>query len=214
MKKLRYEKVYDAIKDRIKNGIYLPGEKLPRLEDLSKEFGVSISSVREAVRIFNKQKILTVRQGSGTFVRDDLSNTPAEQIDFLENASFNQLAEARLIIEPELAALAAEKATEDEVKKLLSLAEQMKFKADAGKDFLKEDLDFHFLIADICKNEILSQMIYVISDLLIDSRRKTMKWEGMDQKASAFHILIAQAIAQKNPTQARDLMRSHLSDIV
>src|SRR5690625_1782362 len=76
MHKLRYERVYDEITSRIKHGIYQPGEKLPRIEDLAKEFNVGTSSIREAIRILNQQKILRVKQGSGTYVHEEISNEP------------------------------------------------------------------------------------------------------------------------------------------
>jgi GntR family transcriptional repressor for pyruvate dehydrogenase complex len=73
---------------------------------------------------------------------------------------------------------------------------------------------FHELIAKASHNEIMYRMLEMISDLLIDSRRKSMKWEGMDEKASSYHFLIAQAITQSNPTQARALMKCHLEDML
>lgn len=213
-KKLTYETVYDQIKQNIKDGVWKQGEQLPPLEQLSAELGVGISSVREAVRILGKQKILRIEQGRGTYVEQDLSATPATRIDFLERATMLQLTESRLIIEPQLAALAAKKATEDEAAAIMEMAQVMKRKVEKGQDFLKEDMRFHELIAKASQNEIMYRMLEMITDLLVDSRRKSMKWEGMDEKAASYHFLIAQAIVQRNPTQARDLMKCHLEDML
>ncbi len=73
---------------------------------------------------------------------------------------------------------------------------------------------FHELIARASHNEIMFHMLELIGDLLTDSRRRSMKWEGMDEKAASYHHLIAQAIAQRNTTQARTLMKSHLEDML
>ncbi|MCS7461269.1 FCD domain-containing protein [Paenibacillus doosanensis] len=213
-KKLTYETVYDQIKQNIAGGVWKQGEKLPPLEQLSAELGVGISSVREAVRILGKQKILRIEQGRGTYVQDDLSDKPGHRLDFLERATMLQLTEARLIVEPELAALAAEKATEAEAQAIVDAAEAMKRKMEKKQDFLKEDMLFHELIAKASHNEVMYHMLDRIGDLLVDSRRKSMKWEGMDAKASSYHYLIAQAIAQRNPTQARALMKCHLEDML
>lgn len=213
-KKLTYETVYDEIKRNIKEGHWKQGEQLPPLEQLSAELGVGISSVREAVRILGKQKILRIEQGRGTYVESELTETPEHRLDFLERATMLQLTEARLIIEPELAAMAADKATQEEAEAIMVTAETMKRKVEKKRDFLKEDMEFHDQIAKASHNEIMSHMLDRMSDLLVDSRRKSMKWQGMNEKASSFHYLIAQAIIQRNPTQARALMKCHLEDML
>jgi GntR family transcriptional repressor for pyruvate dehydrogenase complex len=213
-RKLTYETVYEEIKRRIRSGEWKQGEKLPPLEQLSAELGVGISSIREAVRILGKQKILTIEQGRGTFVVDDLSGAPGDRLDFLERATMLQLTEARLIIEPELAALAAEKATAEEAERIVKTALAMKAKVERGEPFLQEDMLFHELIARSAHNEVMFHMLDRISDLLVDSRRRSMRWDGMHEKASSYHFLIARAITDRNPTQARTLMRSHLEDML
>ncbi|WP_028610196.1 FadR/GntR family transcriptional regulator [Paenibacillus harenae] len=215
-KQLTYEAVYEEIKRRIRAGIWKPGDRLPTLEELTSELDVGISSVREAVRILHKQKILLVEQGRGTFVREELPEGEVvdEHLHFLEKASWLQLAEARLVIEPELAAMAADKATPEETEEIVLTAKRMQKKQQAGKDFMKEDLAFHRFIAKASHNEVMVNMIRVISDLLIDSRRLTMALPGMDEKAASYHALIAGAIAGRNPRQARELMRLHIQDMI
>ncbi|TVY08690.1 FadR/GntR family transcriptional regulator [Paenibacillus cremeus] len=143
-KKLTYETVYDEIKRKIEAGAWLPGQQLPPLEQLSAELGVGISSVREAVRILGKQKILRIEQGRGTYVEQQLASdvgsaTGTGGLDFLERATMLQLTEARLIIEPELAALAAEKATPAEAEEIVRTAETMQRKV-ARKGLLTKSL--------------------------------------------------------------------------
>jgi GntR family transcriptional repressor for pyruvate dehydrogenase complex len=212
-KKLTYEAVYDEIKRRIKTGSWKAGDRLPPIEQLSQQLGVGISSVREAIRVLGKQGILKIEQGRGTFVRDALQETPEVQFDFLESASLLQLTEARSIIEPQLAALAAERGTAEELKAIVQNTKQMKQKVEAGVDFLQEDLEFHELIAKAAGNHVLYQMLNLIRDLLLDSRRRSMKWKGMDEKAVSYHTLIAQAIEGRNPTQAAALMKVHMEDM-
>jgi GntR family transcriptional repressor for pyruvate dehydrogenase complex len=214
MKKLVYEAVYDEIKRRIEHHVWEPGQRIPTLEELSVELKVGISSVREAVRILSKQKILLVEQGRGTFVNDRIPETPDEYLAVLEHSSWMQLTEARLVVEPELAAMAANKATDEEAREIEALAETMQKKIRAGQPFLKEDIAFHQRIAEASKNEVLLHMIRMVGDLLLDSRRQTMRIPGMDEKASAFHLLIAKAIQQRKPQQARELMRLHMLDMM
>ncbi len=103
---------------------------------MSVELGVGVSSVREAVRILGKQKILRVEQGRGTYVENDVTGAEGGRtLDFLEKATMLQLTEARLIIEPELAALAAEKATDTEADEIVRTAETMRQKIRKKQDF-------------------------------------------------------------------------------
>lgn len=213
-KKLTYEHVYEQLRNKIASGQWQAGQRLPTLEQLSAEMQVGISSIREAVRILGQQRILRIEQGRGTFVEDTIQTAPQERMDFLEQASFVQLTEARLIIEPELAALAAVHATEAEKHRIRQAAETMKRKIERDEDFLREDLLFHRLIAEASRNEILCKMMERMNDLLLDSRRKTMKWPGMDDKAGMFHMLVALAIEQGNEAQARNLMREHIADML
>ncbi|MCM3716123.1 FCD domain-containing protein [Alkalihalobacillus oceani] len=215
MRKLMYESVYEEIKKRIKEGVWKEGEQIPTVQALSKELEVGASSVREAIRVLAKQNILKVEQGRGTYVMNDLkSGQENHGFTFLEDATMLQLTEARIIIEPELAALAAENATEEEVKSIMKAAHGMNRKRKQNKNFFREDMLFHYLIAKASGNYIIFQMLNKISDLLVDSRKRTMQMEGMDEKASHYHILIAEAIAQKNPSQARNLMKAHIDDVI
>lgn len=201
------------MKRRIETGVWPPGSRIPPLDQLSEELGVGISSVREAVRILGKQNILRIEQGRGTFVQPDFLHAPGEQLAQLENASMRQLLEARLLIEPKLAALAAVHATEGEAAELLRNAADMNEKVTRGQEFLEEDLAFHELLAKASRQAVLSGMLRMAGDLLLDSRRRSMKWPGMNERAAAYHMLIAHAIARRDEDQAERLMRSHLEDM-
>ncbi|WP_309120461.1 FCD domain-containing protein [Paenibacillus sp.] len=214
MRKLAYEAVYDGIRARIACGDWSVGSRIPTIEELSREFGTGVSSVREAVKILGKQGVLRIEQGRGTFVAQSLEGASGERLDALENATLLQLTEARLVVEPELAALAAVHGGADAKRAILDNAAAMREKMARGDDFLREDLDFHRLIADAAGNVVLREMMSVASDLLLDSRRRTMKWEGMDEKTIAHHLLIAYAIAEGRAETARSQMRSHLEDIL
>jgi GntR family transcriptional repressor for pyruvate dehydrogenase complex len=215
MRKLTYEKVYDTLKRRIEEGIWKPGEQIPTIEQLSIELGVGLSSVREAIRILSKQKIVSTEQGRGTFIMQDLpTNNVDVHLKFLERATWKQLTEARLMIEPELSALAAEHGTEEVIQALLLNVDGMRTKVRRGDDFLEEDLAFHALIAKAAGNEVMLNMLELINDLLLDSRRITMRMPRMNERAVSYHELISHAVKQRNANQARELMRMHIQDMM
>ncbi|GBF78056.1 hypothetical protein PA598K_06659 [Paenibacillus sp. 598K] len=212
-KQLVYEVVYEEIKRRIEQGVWKAGERIPTLEELAGELKVGVSSVREAVRILGKQRILLVEQGRGTFVSDQLPEPAERYVAALEHGSWLQLTEARLVIEPELAALAAQRASAEERAQIVRSAEAMQRKMRAGQSFLQEDMRFHEQIAEAAHNDILSHTLRMLGDVLFDSRRQTMRIPGMDDKAAAYHLLIALAIQQRDDSQARSLMRLHIEDM-
>jgi len=214
VRRLAYEAVYDGIRSRILNGDWAVGRRIPTIEELSREFGTGVSSVREAVKILGKQGILRIEQGRGTFVAQDVREPSNERLDALENATLLQLTEARLLVEPELAALAAVRGGADEKRAIRRNVAAMRAKIESGEDFLDEDMEFHRLIAAASGNVVLLDMMHRVSDLLLDSRRRTMKWSGMDEKTISHHWLIAEAIAEGRADAARSQMRLHLEDIL
>lgn len=216
MRTLAYEKVYEMIKQKIIQGVWKQGDQIPPVPQLAKDTQVGVSSVREAIRVLGKQGILKMEQGRGTYVMSgdfDLADTHS-RIDFLEKATLKQLTEARVILEPELAALAAEHASDDEIVAIKQAAETMFKKVKQNERFFEDDMRFHHKIAQSSQNQILYQMIDTMADLLVESRRRTMKFKDMSKKAAHYHILIAEAIAQRNPTQSRSLMKAHMLDVL
>lgn len=212
-KPLAYESVYDGIRARIRDGVWSVGDRLPTIEELSRDFGTGVSSVREAVKILGKQGVLSIEQGRGTFVAAALSDAPSARLLALEHATLLQLTEARLVIEPELAARAAAGADAERKRAILANALAMWEKIARGEPFLKEDMGFHRLIAEAAGNLVLAEMMRRISDLLLDSRRRSMQWDGQDEKAASYHLLIAHAIFEGRAEEAREQMRRHVEDI-
>ncbi|MBW7459863.1 FCD domain-containing protein, partial [Paenibacillus sepulcri] len=81
------------------------------------------------------------------------------------------------------------------------------------EDYFTADLAFHAHIAEASSNEVMQSVMQGISDLMLESRRQTMRIPGSAQRASHFHMLIALAIEQRNPALARDTMKLHLKDV-
>jgi GntR family transcriptional repressor for pyruvate dehydrogenase complex len=213
---LVYASILEELRHRIQIGLLRPGDKLPSVKDLAKEFRVAQSSVREALRVLESMKVLRIEHGRGVFVNEDpgLLVDPWGQLDVLEKRSFAALLEARLILEPQLAALAATRASEEEVCAIQATVDEMAARVKAGEDFLEADLAFHDKIALAAANPVLARMVGVVSDLLLDGRRITNNLPGMPERAVRYHSLIAGAIADRNPSQAQLLMFAHIHEVV
>ena len=173
----KHEVVLDEIKRRIADGELQPGERLASNQKLSEEFGVGVSSVREALRVLAATGVVRIEQGSGVFVSaqppppDELR----ERFTPTEVASLAHLMEARLIIEPEVAALAAERATSAQAMQIRELAERMDRYFRAGRDWMEADLGFHAALCQAAGNPVIEAMLQQANDLLVDSRRQTMR---------------------------------------
>jgi GntR family transcriptional repressor for pyruvate dehydrogenase complex len=123
------------------------------------------------------------------------------------------LAEARRILEPELASLAAERATDEELSELEKLVHQMEDNSRHGKDFADLDVLFHRLIAQAARNPILVQTMERVSDLFLESRRAILLDPDALLRALRYHILLAEALKLRNPPQARLLMQGHMNSM-
>ncbi|SDE20322.1 DNA-binding transcriptional regulator, FadR family [Paenibacillus sp. UNCCL117] len=216
MKKTAFQLTVDTIKSKISEGHWAPGERLPTLQQLTKELSVSITTVREALRSLENEGIVSIEHGRGMYVRNDplLLEDPTAALKELDDVSLLSLLEARLLIEPELAALCARKATESQVKRLRQLADRMIRQMGEGGPFLQTDLEFHQLIAEGARHPVLERMLDSITPLLAGGRKQTNTLPHMRTKASNYHSLIAIAIEERQEERARRLMFDHISDMI
>ena len=211
-----YEVVLLEVRRRIKQRELTPGSRLPTVAALSHQYGVSQGSVREALRILQSQGVIRIEHGRGLFVADRPGELDANPHTAPPPASLQTLQEARAIIEPELAALAAQRANEEDVEMIVGAAARLgKALAEGNRAaYLDADLLFHRHVARASGNPVLERMLEAVHDLLVDSRRQMMDIPNSSQKAVHFHALIATAIRQRNPVQARTIMQTHLHDVL
>ncbi|MFC7680963.1 FadR/GntR family transcriptional regulator [Paenibacillus sp. GCM10028914] len=216
MKKNTFTTTIDLLKKKIVEGEWPPGSRLPTLQQISKELEVSVTTVREALRALESQGNVSIEHGRGMYVRNDplLLEDPTANLKELGDVSLVKLLEARILIEPELAALSAERATHTEAKQLRELADTMVLQMEDGGPFLDTDLAFHRLIAESAQHPVLLRMMESIYPLLSEGRKQTNTLPHMRTKASNYHILISIAIEERHPEQARQLMHYHIHDML
>jgi GntR family transcriptional repressor for pyruvate dehydrogenase complex len=208
-----FQTVSDDLKQRIRRGEWLPGERLPSISQLAKALKVSTASVREALRSLQSIGLVKIEHGRGVFVTGSRSST--DVASHFQNVSIGlivALAETRRILEPELAALAAERGADDELVAIERLAQQMEAEARQDADFAEPDVQFHRRIAQAARNPVLYRMMESVNDLFLESRRVTSTEPGMTARAVRYHLLIAEALRDRNSPQARLLMLAHMND--
>jgi len=209
-----YHKIFEELQQRIRRGDWLPGERIPSIAQLAKEFDVGAGSIREALRSLQSIGLVKIEHGSGVFV---LGTRPATELSSHFQAAGDgfilALAEARRILEPELASLAAERATDEELIEIEKIVHQMEENSQHGEDFADLDVQFHRSIAQAARNPILFQTMEGVSDLFLDSRRAILLDPDALVRALRYHILLAEALKLRNPPQARLLMQGHMNSM-
>jgi GntR family transcriptional repressor for pyruvate dehydrogenase complex len=210
-----YSSVAESIKGRIASGEWVVGQRLPSINQLAREFDVGTGSIREAVKVLASLGLIRIEHGRGIFVASALlpQVDPYEHFQDIGTGSTLALCEARRILEPELAAFAAERGTDADLQAIREQAQAMERLVAAGKDFLEPDLQFHRQIALSAHNPVLARMMEAVNDLLTESRKITVEPE-MTTRAVRYHLLIADAICERNPLQARLLMLAHVNDAI
>jgi GntR family transcriptional repressor for pyruvate dehydrogenase complex len=209
---LVYERVLEHIKEKLADGTLQAGDRLWTIASLAEQLGVSQAAVREAYRVLELMGVLEITQGRGTFVAPSYHGG-IDEIQVVEQETFQLVTEARKLVEPELAAMAAERATSAEITRLIELAREMESLYQSGNDFIEPDITFHEEIYRAAGNQILLRMFNSIKDQLLDSRRISSRLEGATEKAIAYHQLIARSIQERKPEVARSLMRQHIEDV-
>jgi DNA-binding FadR family transcriptional regulator len=217
VKKTRvYEEIVAKIKDMLENGRLKSGDQLPGERELSEVFQVSRSSVREALRTLETQGHLESRQGDGTYIAsksvESLVN-PLASVIFSEKDSQMELFEMRRLIEPQLAYLAAERATQEEIammEQALVLQEEAIARGETGTDV---DKSFHYIMAKATKNKVLLRLTDSMRDLLAESRDKYLQVEGRPGKSISRHRQVLDAIKAGDGELAARVMLEHVVDI-
>jgi GntR family transcriptional repressor for pyruvate dehydrogenase complex len=212
-----YEKIVGQIERRILSGELKVGDQLPSERELSEQFGVSRTAVREAVKTLVEQGLVEVRPGRGTFITNSTSQAARHTLGLMmkigQSGNSKDLVEVREIFEPEIAALAATRATEEHIAALREAVETMDASLEDPEAYIEADLDFHLALAEASRNILIPTLIDFIVDLLREQRQRIFVVNGGPQRGQFHHKRILQAVIDRNPKAARDQMRLHLQQV-
>jgi len=149
-------KLISQIKQMIASGVILPGTKFAPERELAKQFGVNRASVRQVLKVLEMMGVLTQKVGDGTYLSTSAETILNEPLDFLvllDDLSHHELFETRLIVEPELTARAAERATTEDLNALRNSIAAMQ-KSKTTRERLNADMAFHDAIFRASGNRI------------------------------------------------------------
>ena len=188
------------------------GDKLPNEFELAEMFGVGRSTIREAVKGLVSKGILEVRRGSGTFVSNTCS-TEEDPLGIGKRDDTYQLAlelfDVRLMLEPEIAAKAAEYATDEDIRQLTELCDEVEQMYLDDMDHVPRDIAFHTCIASCSKNRVVETLIPIIHTSITTFVNITNR--KLRDETIATHRAITDAITAHDSTGARCAMVMHLT---
>lgn len=173
---------------------------------------MSRASVREALRSLELLGIVETRAGGGTFVREVTSDAVTRPLTSLitRGHSLEQVIEVRGLIEPAIAARAAERITADELAELRDILATQAVKVRAHESYADEDTRFHELIGQASRNELLVTMLAVIWDVLRASRQQWLQTNTRAHASVDAHRRILEALEAHDPEAARSAAAHHI----
>ncbi|BAH48754.1 FadR/GntR family transcriptional regulator [Rhodococcus opacus] len=213
------QRLSDAVAQTLQDEILslTAGDRLPTEAELAERFEVSRTVVREATRLLVQRGLVTVSPGRGMTVATVDGSVIAEQYGLLlrlSEGTFEQLMELRLVLEVEMAALAAARHNDGHLAELTRLNERLRSADPSSPEFLDADLAFHEQIAQASGNPFFPLVMRPVNDYLSDSYSAGAGYPSEAGHTVQEHLEIAEAIAVGDPARARFAAENHLRRIV
>lgn len=205
------EKVADEISAYIVDNNLEEGDQLPNEQVLSSSLNVGRSTIREAVKILVSRNVVEIKRGRGTYVTDMPGvNSDPLGLTFMKDRRklVFDLLETRYIIEPPLAALAAERATKEEIMQMESLVKDIEILIQRQKNYAQKDVAFHALIVKSSKNRVMSALIPILNKsiwLFLEITKDNLLQETIET-----HRMILDAIKNGDGAAASEASKQHL----
>lgn len=208
------EQVAAQLSDQITEGRWKPGEKLPSESELCFAMNIGRSTLREALKALAFVGMVQMRPGDGTYVIEEsgllIDRIMARGL-LKTDKELQDVGEARLLIEGETAALAAERAEGKDLRQLDLLMEEMGDSLKGlGREFVDLDVELHLAIAQCAKNQMLFELLTPIRGVLKEWISKSQELPGIKENAHRQHAKIVAAVRRREPEKARYAMRTHL----
>jgi len=205
------------IKELIDEEYFKFGEKLPPERELAKLLGISLPSLREALRALSILGIAEMRPGSGTYLRSSMSDWSSDPFSLLFNLSrplHIDLFEARMGIEGIIAELAAKKRTEEDLQIMEAALQEMRSHVEDKKEYIKYEIEFHQAIIRAAKNTILKDFMEKMYKVLYESRKRTVEQlRDVYQESYLEHYQIYRHIKEGDPKEAKKAMVDNLTEV-
>lgn len=216
-RKRLYESIVDQMRQLIVNGTWKPGDRLPSERELTEIFSVGRTSVREALRILEAFGFIEIHAGDGSYVKEmkDIPKRINELATIFtepsaEDEYMSELMEARELIESQVAFLAAQSATKEDIAKLDEIIQRQEDSILSGGDGIQENIEFHLCLTEITGNRVLVLLQNIFSQVSIKAVSRYFLSPIRREDSIEGHKVIANAIREGRASEAHKLMLDHL----
>jgi GntR family transcriptional repressor for pyruvate dehydrogenase complex len=194
-----------------------PGDKLPPERELAQKFGVSRTVIREAVAALAAKSLLEIVPGGGAVVRSPDADSVSRSLSlFLQTGqatfSYDKVNEVRHLLEVEIAGLAAQRRTEEDLLRMEGVLKEAGANTTDRARFARSDVAFHAALAQSTHNELFCLLLDSIADVLLKVRERGFDVPGTPERALDYHQAILDAVRAGDSAQARHAMQRHLQE--
>ena len=227
---LQGQRLHETIVQRfhtlIRQGTLEHGAKLPAERVLAEQLKVSRSSVREAIRTLELQGLVVSKHGSGTFINtqslDAVATMMTASIDAGDvgeaglgavEARLRDIFEVRHLLEPQIAGLAAQRATVEDVERLAATLVEQQRQIIEGETGVDADTEFHFALATATHNAALVKVVSAVEDVLRQSRDQSLQQPGRPERSWVSHSEILEMVRVGDHQGAQSAMEHHLTAV-
>ncbi|MDY7535271.1 FadR/GntR family transcriptional regulator [Pseudomonas sp. Bout1] len=211
IKRSLVDQALDQLRQRITQGVWAIGERLPTEPELSAELGISRNTVREAMRVLAFSGLIEIRQGDGSYLRS--MTDPLGAMKALSHCTVAQAQETRQILEVEAIGLAALRRTDED---LIALREALKTSGEHYhgdlEHYISCDLVFHKRLVDAAHNPALSELYLYFSSIVGAQLRQTLNIQPRRQAVFDLHGALLEAVEQRDPERAKALCRQLINE--
>lgn len=208
-----YEQVVDSLREHVASTGGKAGDRLPAERELAARLGVSRTSIRQAIVALEVQGLVEVRHGGGIYLLSDrLEPEPlAAMMD--RRQWLPAVLEARDALETKLAALAAARRTDDDLREIDASLDAMERAIGRGEAGEEEDRRFHGAVTAAARNPVLARFMSQLADQITESRRESLRQPGRPPRSLAQHRDVADAIRRAEPAAAAEAMHVHVDTV-
>ena len=210
------EEIADRIRVLILDGTFPAGQALPAERALAERFGVSRGSIRDAFRTLETIGLLVTRHGHGTFPQEldvDRLIAPLASVLSYRHELQDELLDLRRMFEPAVARAAAERVTDEDLADLERILEAQRKKLETGRSAIVEDTAFHHVLARATGNRAVVSIMATLNDLLVESRKLTLKQTGRPVRSIQGHEAVVAALRRRDAGATAEAMREHIDQI-
>ncbi len=212
-----FEGVVAQMRVLIRDGLLSPGQKLPSERELANRFQVSRASLREAIRALESEGLVVIRAGAGTFVSEDGFDAAMDVLAnrlLAEREELADVMELRLLLEPQITGLAAQRATTEDVDRLEAILRQQAEQVQRGEIGVVADTAFHSAVAAASHNLALERLNGTLVEILAPVRDESLQTPGRSYRSMESHRTILEALRAGDAEAARQAMIDHIQSLI